>query len=340
LIQQVVFRRYGPPDVLEIREAERPIPGPGEVGIVVGAAGVNFADVLARMGLYPDAPRPPLVPGFEVAGVVDAVGVGVTQIRAGDRVVALTRFGGYATYVTVPADYAFPLSPGVSDCDAAALPVNYLTAYLAVCRFANVAEGETVLIHGAGGGVGIAATQLACRRAAIIIGTASVSKHERLRGFGVAHTIDSAAPDMDREVRLLTKGRGVDVALDSIGGASFRTSYRLLAPLGRLVIYGVSSIAPGRRRNWWHAARTVMAMPSFKSMSLMNRNRGVFGLNLAHLWDERGQLSAAMAFLLEELRQGHVRPVVAKTFPLKQAADAHHYLQSRASVGKVILSTT
>ncbi len=337
-MQQVVFRRYGAPDVLEICETTRPSPRAGEVGIVVRAAGVNFADVLARMGLYPDAPKPPLVPGYEVAGVVDTIGPGVAHLREGDRVVALTRFGGYATHVVAPAAYVFPIPPSVGDIDAAALPVNYLTAYLALHRFANIAPGETVLIHGAGGGVGIAATQLAGQRRATIIGAASAAKHRALRDLGVHHTIDSRGADIAREVRRLTNNRGVDVVLDPIGGRSFETSYRLLAPLGRLIVYGVSAIAPGRRRNWWHAGRTVLQMPSFKPLSLMNRNRGVFGLNLAHLWDERQQLAAAMQILLEELREGTLRPVVARTFPLQHAAEAHQYLQSRANLGKVVLT--
>jgi NADPH:quinone reductase-like Zn-dependent oxidoreductase len=337
-VHQVVFDRYGGPEVLSIREATRPALAPGDVGIAVSAAGVNFADVMARMGLYPDAPKPPLVLGYEVAGVVDAVGPGIRHLHGGDRVVALTRFGGYATHVVVPADYVFPIPPSVSLADAAALPVNYLTASLALYRLANLAAGETVLIYGAGGGVGIAATQLARRRRARIIGTASTAKHDALRAVGVDHPLDPAVDDLVREVRRLTKDRGADVVLDPIGGKSFGISYRLLAPLGRLVVYGVSAIAPGRRRNWWHAGRAVMQMPSFKPLSLMNRNRGVLGLNLAHLWEERDQLAATMLPLLGDLHEGRLQPVIGRTFPLARAAEAHHYIQSRANVGKILLT--
>src|SRR5437762_8894007 len=184
-MRQIVIARYGAPEVLEPREAPTPVPAEGEVRIAVRAAGVNFADVLGRIGLYPDAPKLPFVAGYEVAGRVDAVGSGVTRIAVGDRVVALTRFGGYATEVVVPASYVFPFHPELSDAEAAALPVNYLTALLALYRLANVMAGETVLVHGAGGGVGIAAIQLARLRRATIIGTASSSKHEALRSFGV-----------------------------------------------------------------------------------------------------------------------------------------------------------
>ena len=337
-MQDVVFSRYGPPEVLQLRTGDSRNVGTREVRIAVTAAGVNFADVMARMGLYPDAPRPPLVLGYEVAGVVLQVGDGVGHIAPGDRVVALTRFGGYATEVNVSAAYAFPIPPNVSDQAAAALPVNYLTASLALYRLANIVAGETVLIHGAGGGVGIAAIQLARNRQARIIGTASAAKHEAIRALGVEHTIDYRRQDVVEEVRRLTGGRGVDVVLDPIGGKSFDASYRLLAPLGRLVIYGVSAVAPGTTRSWWHAARAVIAMRRFKPLSLMNRNKGIFGLNLAHLWDEREQLAAAMRALLHDLRAGHLEPVIARSFPLEEAAAAHHHLQAHANIGKVLLT--
>src|SRR5262249_18656403 len=158
-MRQAVIARRGGPEVLQIRDAPDPTPGPGHVRIAVRAAGVNFADVMARLGLYPDAPPLPAVVGYEVAGVVDAVGAGVTGLRPGDRVLALTRFGGYASAVVVSAAQTFATPASLTDIEAAAVPVNYLTAFIALYRLANVGAGETVLIYGAGGGVGIAATQ-------------------------------------------------------------------------------------------------------------------------------------------------------------------------------------
>jgi NADPH:quinone reductase-like Zn-dependent oxidoreductase len=289
--------------------------------------------------LYPDAPKPPVVVGYEVSGIVDALGPGVTRHRAGERVVALTRFGGYADRVVVPEGFAFRIPDTLDFVDAAAIPVNYLTAFIALYRMTNVTAGETVLIHGAGGGVGIAATQLARLRGARIIGTASASKHAAIREHGVEHAIDYRTANVPAEVRRLTDGRGADVVLDPIGGRSFADSYRLLAPLGRLVMYGVSSIAAGERRSIWRALTTMLQMPRFKPLSLMNQNRGVFGLNVGHLWDERRQLADAMMFLLGEVGAGRLRPVVARTFPLERAADAHRFIQSRSNIGKVILTT-
>jgi NADPH:quinone reductase-like Zn-dependent oxidoreductase len=336
-MRQIVITRYGTPEVLQVREAPDLSPGADEVRIAVHAAGVNFADVMARLGLYPDAPKPPVVVGYEVAGVVDAIGRGVTDLREGDRVVALTYFGGYATQAVVPAGFAFAIPDALSAVDAAAIPVNYLTAYLALYRLANVTAGETVLIHGAGGGVGIAATQLARLRGATILGTASSTKHDAILRGGVDHAIDYRHVDVVSEVRRLTRDRGADVVLDPLGGASFRDSYRLLAPLGRLVVYGVSALATGERRNWLHALTTLVRMPRFSPLSMMNRNRGVFGLNLGHLWDERDKLADAMTFLLGEVAGKRLHPIVARTFPLDRAADAHRFVQSRSNIGKVVL---
>ena len=338
-MRQVVIVRHGAPDVLQSREIADPVPADGEIRIAVRAAGVNFADVLARLGLYPDAPKPPMVVGYEVSGVVDAVGPNVTTHRAGDRVVALTRFGGYADRVVVPADFAFTVPSQLDHPSAAAIPVNYLTALIALYRMANVSPGETVLVHGAGGGVGIAATQLAKLRGATVLGTASASKHDAIRALGVDHAIDYRRGDVVGDVRRLTNGRGVDIVLDPIGGRSFADSYRLLAPLGRLIIYGVSSMAAGQRRSLLRAVAALVRMPRFKPLSLMDHNRGVFGLNLGHLWDERALLAEAMQLLIDDVAAARLRPIVARTFPLEQAAEAHRFMQARSNIGKVILTT-
>ena len=321
-----------------MREREDPVPAPGEVRIRVRAAGINFADVLARLGLYPDAPKPPMVVGYEVAGRVDAIGADVTGFAPGDRVMAMTRFGGYSDVVVAPAALCFVFPDRLSDAEAAAVPVNYLTAAIALYRMAALAPKETVLIHNAGGGVGVAATQLARLRRAQVIGTASAAKHDALRAFGVEHTIDYRHANVVDEVRRITKGRGVDVVLDPIGGSSFMGSYRLLAPLGRLIVFGLSAAAPGERRSWWQAFRAWRSTPRFDPLSMINRNRGIFGLHVGHLWDEREKIAPLMEMLLSELRAGRLDPVVAKTFPLERAADAHELLEGGHVRGKVVLT--
>lgn len=323
-----------------MEERQRPAaePGPGAVRIRVKAAGVNFADVLARLGLYPDAPKPPVVVGYEVSGYIDAVGPGPSRHDVGRHVVALTRFGGYADMVVVPGDLAFNVPPNLSHNEAAAIPVNYLTAVVGLHRMANLKAGETVLVHNAGGGVGIAAMQIARLRRGIVIGTASAAKHNALRSLGIDHVIDYRTADVEAAVMDLTRGRGVDVVMDPIGGESLAASYRMLAPLGRLIAYGVQDMVGGEHRNVLRTLASLWNTPRFNPMSMISENRGVFGLNLGHLWSERRFLQSAMEALLTDFGSGRLKAVVAKAFPLGRAADAHRYLQDRANVGKVVLT--
>jgi NADPH:quinone reductase-like Zn-dependent oxidoreductase len=338
-MRQVWITKRGGPQVLEVREAPDPIPGPGEVLIEVAAAGVNFADVMARMGLYPDAPPLPCVVGYEAAGTVAALGPGTPPgLEVGTRVLALSRFGGYSDRLVAPGVQVAPIPAGLSFEQAAAIPVNYLTAWLMLVHLGNVRAGDRVLVHAAGGGVGQAAVQIARWREAEIFGTASPSKHDRLRAAGVQHCIDYTQQDFEAEVRRLTGGRGVDLVLDAVGGTSFRKSYRSLAPLGRLFLFGASSAAPGERRQIWSAVRALLSMPRFRSVPLMNDNRGVFGVNLGHLWGDVERLRGMLTEILELVGSGVLSPVVDGSFPFADAAAAHARLQSRQSFGKVLLT--
>jgi NADPH:quinone reductase-like Zn-dependent oxidoreductase len=189
-VRAVVLTGRGGPEVLQVQERPDPPVGPGQVRIAVRASGINFAETMARVGLYPDAPPTPCVLGYEVAGVVEAVGDGVEGHALGDRVMAVTRFGGQAELVTVPAEQALPLPERLGFEQGAAFPVNYGTAYAALMIMGSLREGDRVLIHAAAGGVGIAATQIARNVGAEVFGTASASKHEAIRAQGVAHAID------------------------------------------------------------------------------------------------------------------------------------------------------
>ncbi|HEX8394280.1 MAG TPA: medium chain dehydrogenase/reductase family protein [Longimicrobium sp.] len=337
-MRQVWITRAGGPEVLQVREAADPEPGAGEVRIRVAAAGVNFADVLARMGLYPDAPPLPAVVGYEVAGVVDRVGAGVQGVREGDRVGALTRFGGYSDVVCVHAGQATPLPDALSFQAAAAIPVNYLTAWIMLVHLGNVQAGDRVLVHAAAGGVGQAAIQICRWRGAEVIGTASAAKHARLREAGVAHCIDYTTQDFAAEVKRITGGNGVDIALDAVGGESFRKSYQCLAHLGRMYVFGVSSFAPGKKRSIPAALRGLMQMPRFSPIPMMNANRGVHGVNLGHLWHRTDLLSRMQTQIMALVNDGTFTPVVDQTFPLERAGDAHAFLQDRRNFGKVLLT--
>jgi NADPH:quinone reductase-like Zn-dependent oxidoreductase len=336
-MRSVWITRTGPPEVLEVRDGPDPAPAAGQALIRVRASGVNFADVMARLGFYPDAPPRPCVVGYEVAGTIEALGPGADGgLRPGARVVALTRFGGYAEAVAVPTAQIFPLDDAMPFEDAAAIPVNYLTAVLMLRHFGNVKRGERVLVHAAAGGVGMAAIQLCRIAGAEVIGTASAAKHATLRDAGVAHAIDYRTQDFEAEVRRITGGRGVDIVLDATG--AFRKSYRCLAPLGRLVCFGMSGASTGLAPSWLSAAKRIATLPWFHPIRLMNDNRAVIGVNLGHLWDRIELLRDEMLALLADWKAGRIRPVVGKTFPLVDAAGAHRYLQERQNVGKVVLT--
>jgi NADPH:quinone reductase-like Zn-dependent oxidoreductase len=323
---------------------ERPDPpvGPGEVRIAVKAAGVNFADTMARLGLYPDAPKPPCVMGYEVSGEIESVGEGVASHAVGNRVFAGTRFNGFAELVTVPAEQAFSLPESLSFEQGAALVVNYATAYAAMSVMGSLREGDRVLIHAAAGGVGIAATQIARNARAEIFGTASASKHDAIREQGVFHPIDYRTLDFETEVMRITDGEGVDLIIDAMGPTSFRKDYRLLRPGGRLVMYGLSEATKEGKRNLPATLRSLVRMPTatipwWKSLNVMNENKGVFGLNMLKWWDEEGSLDRALLPLLPDLEAGRLVPVVAASLPFEQAGDAHMLIGERRNVGKVVL---
>ncbi len=336
-MKQIWIPKIGGPEVLQLQDAPDPEAKSGEVRIRVKAAGINFADLLARQGLYPDAPKLPAVVGYEVAGVVDQMGAGV-EFKVGDRVGAITRFGGYSDTVVVPNAFVFPLPPKLSFEQAAAIPVNYLTAWLMLVQQGNVQKGDKVLIHAAAGGVGQAALQICRWRGAEVFGTASAGKHARLKELGVAHCIDYHRQDFEAEVKRITSGRGVEVILDAVGGESYRKSYNCLASLGKLMMFGISSFSSGDSRSLVSVAKGFLQMPSFKPIPLMNDNRGVMGFNLGHLWDRQDLLNRSLAEILTLVAGGVFQPLVDKSFPLERAAEAHAYIHAHKNFGKVLLS--
>ena len=331
-MRAVVITKHGGPGVLQVREQPDPRLGPGEVRIDVAAAGINFADVMARMGLYPDAPKTPCVVGYEVAGTVLEIGEGVQAPRVGERVIASTQFGGYASQVVVPARDVVPLPEQLSFEQGAAIPVNYGTAWAALLGFGSLQAGERVLVHSAGGGVGIAATQIAKRTGAEVYGTASPAKHARCEEIGVDHAIDYTRAGWEKGLPRF------DVILDAVGGRSFRTSYDLLRPGGRLVAFGASSLVSGQRRNIATALRTVISMPRFNLIKQMSESKAVIGLNMLSLWKDRGTLEPWIAPLREMLDDGTIKPVVAGEFPFEQAGAAQSMITERRNVGKVVLT--
>src|SRR6516162_4289669 len=278
-MRAVVITKHGGPEVLQVQERPDPPVGPGEVRIAVRAAGINFADTLARTGLYPDSPKVPCVVGYEVAGEVESVGAGVASVTPGDRVLAGTRFNGQAELVTVRESMVYKLPEELSFEEGAAFPVNYATAQAGLVVMGGLKESERVLIHAAAGGVGIAATQIAKRIGAEVFGTASASKHDAIREQGVDHPIDYRNQDFAEEVRRLTGNEGIDVAFDALGPSSFRKDYRLLRQGGRLIMYGASEVQTGESRSVPAALRTLgkspfSSMPWWKGLGVITKTRG------------------------------------------------------------------
>jgi len=338
-MRQIWITKAGTPEVLQVREAPDPEPKSGEVRIRVEASGVNFADILGRLGIYPDLPPIPVVPGYEISGRVDSVGAGVDASRVGRDVFALTRFGGYADVVCVPVGQVFDRPAGLSALEAAAIPVNYFTAWQLCVVMGSLKRGETVLVHSVGGGVGIAATQIAKHIGATVIGTASAVKHAEMRALGVDHLIDYRTEDFEARTREITNGRGVELILDAIGGDSWKKGYRILAPTGRLGAFGISAAASGKERSMFGMLGLLAGTPwlQFNPLSLMNANKGVFGVNLGHMWSEVERLRGWADQLLDLWRQGAIKPKIARTFPFDEAAQAHHFIQDRKNIGKVLL---
>jgi len=337
-MRAVWITRPGGPEALEIRETADPEPGPGQVRIRVGAAGLNFADVMAAQGLYPDAPKRPCVVGYEVSGMVDALGEGTQGHAVGQRVLALTHFGGHADVVCVPAEQVLPIPDAMSFEEAAAIPVNYLTAYHMLFRVACVRPGERVLVHMAAGGVGIAVLQL-CRTVPTVVtfGTASAAKHDVLRAEGCTHPVDYRSEDYVARVRELTGGEGVDIVLDPLGGRDWKRGLRLLRPVGHLIAYGFANLSAGERRSLARLARHVSGVPLLTPLGLMDRNHTVSGVNLGHLWDRRDLLREELDAVLALWRSGTVKPRIDGVYPFSRAAEAHRRLSGRSNVGKVVL---
>lgn len=342
-MRAVVITKNGEPEVMQVQERPDPGVGPGEVRIAVEAAGITFADLLARTGMYPDAPKPPCVIGYEVAGEVESVGAGVESFAVGDRVMAGCQFGGYAELVVAGEADVMPLPESLSFAQGAAIPVNYATAYAGVVMMGGLREGDRLLLQAAAGGVGIAATQIAKARGAVIFGTASASKHAAILAQGVTHAIDYRNQDFEAEVMRLTNGEGIDVAFDAIGPSSFRKDYRLLRPGGRLICFGLSEAQTGQGRNLpglvkGLAGMTTATMPWWRSLQIMNENKGVFGLNMLAWWKADGSLTRVIDPLAADLAAGALVPLVAESFPFERAADAHRFIHERRNVGKVVLT--
>jgi NADPH:quinone reductase-like Zn-dependent oxidoreductase len=336
-MRQVVTTRNGGINVLRVEEKPEPQPGAGELVIGVRAAGLNFADILARQGLYPDGPAKPCVMGYEVSGVVDSVGENVDRSLVGKSVIAMTRFGGQSEKVVVQEKQILEKPESLSFEQAAAIPVNYLTAYALLVVMGGLRKGESVLIHNAGGGVGLAALDIAKKIGAVTYGTASPAKHEFLRERGLDHPIDYRNQDWLPILKELTEGRGVELVIDPIGGSHWKKSYNALRHTGRLGMFGVSAASATGVKGKLKLIKAAVQMPRFHPLGLLNKNRSVFGLNLGHLWHESEKVAEWVQAIMNGVNEGWIRPHVDRAFSFDQAGEAHAYMEARKNIGKVVL---
>ncbi|MFB6286357.1 MAG: medium chain dehydrogenase/reductase family protein [Candidatus Bipolaricaulia bacterium] len=333
--RRVVVTQYGDPDVLQVVTSETPEPAWGEVRIRVEATGLAFADILMREGLYPGTPSVPFAPGYDVVGVVDQRGEGVADWQPGDRVAALTVFGGYADYLTWPAADLVPVPDGLSAGEAVSLVLNGTTADQMLHRVASVQPGGRILVHGAAGGVGTLMLQLARLDDITVYGTASTPKHDLIRELD-ATPIDYRSQDFVERVHKLTNGEGVDAAFDPIGGANWRRSYRTLKRGGHLVTYGLSAALQARGRQRRLAMLTSMArlgwlklLPDARRVSFYS----ITGLKAKHPAWFRDDLQN----LFQLCGTGRIAPVIGESLPLERAGSGHDLLENARVSGKIVL---
>lgn len=322
-MRAVAISEYGDPDVLDVIDRDRPSPDAGELLIEVDAAGINFADLQQRMGTYVGGPEPPFVPGFEVAGRVVEAGDGVS-IPEGTTVAGTCKGGGYAEYAIADARSVFPVPTGLSAAEAAGVTVHFLTAHGCLFDRGGLESGERVLIHAAAGGVGSAAVQLAATAGAEVFGTASSEeKLEHIRSLGCDHAINYEQTDFADEIATVTDGDGIDLIIDGVGGDVFRSSMDALAHFGRLVTMGIATHDPA----------------SASSLDLLYNNQQVIGFHLGNtIARDPERALAPLSVLLERLAGGELEVVIGREYPLEQAAEAHRWIESRSSIGKVILT--
>jgi NADPH:quinone reductase-like Zn-dependent oxidoreductase len=326
--------RYGGPEELVLRDRPDPSPGPGEVLVRAAAIGVNFADLFARAGSYPNTPKPPFVPGMEVSGIVEAVGAGVSSVAPGAAVVAVPIFGGYAERVACRESNVFRLPDGADLVEAAAMPVAFLTARYAIAE-AQVRPGETVVVTAAAGGVGTALLQLLARvpaKSVALVG--SEKKFALCRELGADRVGLYAAA---RRADILGDAR-VDVVIDAIGGATFRALWPRLARGGRYVLYGFAAASGKRGVAKLQALRELVAMGFLSPYSFVSACRTLIGFNLSLLPNRLAELRAAADEIFLDWKAGRVRPILGPRFEFERLPDAHRALASRKTEGKVVVT--
>ena len=339
-MKSVILTKYGPPEVLKVKEFDTPEPSSNEVRIKVHYAGINFAEIMARMKLYPGGPKPGSTLGGEVSGIIEAMGQDVKDLKIGQKVMGLSLNGSYSSHVCMDSNSIIPLPDNFNLDEAAAFPVIYITAYMMMFDLGNLQDGDTFLIHGAGGGVGTAAIQLAKTKNIKIIGTSSSWKHSKLIDMGVDKCIDYNTDNTEQEIMNFTNGKGVDLVIDPVGAKNWKLSYKCLARMGKLIIYGDQNLVKGERLNPFVAMKELYSMPKYRPMDLMANNKVVMGYHLGRFKGHEWKVKRSIDNLIDLINKNDIHPVIDSKFSFNEAPEAHRHIQNRKNFGKVLLDFT
>ena len=335
-MRKVVYPRAGGVETIQIVEESDPVPQSDQVCVRIHRAGINFAELMMRQGLYGSSPDFPFTPGYEASGVLIGVGDRVENLKQGDRVLAMTGFGGYSEKVCLDARRVIHIPDSVSFDQAAAIPVTYGTAFHMLVHLGRISKGDSVLIHHAAGGVGTAVAQI-CRSfgSSLIVGTASTPKRDFVESMGMRF-VDREREDFEEVCKDLTDGKGVHHAIDPVGGRHLLRSYKSLRKGGKLYYFGASAAVKGERRSRLSELRMWWGMPRFDPLKLMTSNKAVFGVHMGLLEDET-VFKGHLASLSEMLEKGEIDPVIDSVWRFENVADAQMHMHNRKNRGKVLL---
>ena len=335
-MRKIVYTRAGGVETIEIVEDSAPVPKSDQVCVRIHRAGINFAELMMRQGLYGSSPDFPFTPGYEASGIVIGVGDQVDTLKEGDRVLAMTGFGGYSEKVCLEAKRVIPIPDSVSFDQAAAIPVTYGTAFHMLVHLGRISKGDSVLIHHAAGGVGTAVAQI-CEAfgASLVVGTASAPKRDFVESMGMRF-VDREREDFEEVCKDLTGGKGVHHAIDPVGGSHLLRSYKSLRKGGKLYYFGASAAVKGEKRSRLSEMRMWWGMPRFDPIRLMTSNKAVFGVHMGLLEDE-SVFKGHLASLSKMLEEGGIDPVIDSVWRFENVADAQMHMHNRKNRGKVLL---
>lgn len=339
-MKSIILTKYGAPEVLQVKDLGNPSPKDDEVLIKVHYAGINFAEIMARMKLYPGGPKPGAILGGEISGVIQKLGKNVKDLKVGDKVMGLSLNGSYSSHVCMKSESLIPLPKNFQLDEAAAFPVIYITAYMMIYDLGNLQDGDTFLIHGAGGGVGTAAIQLAKSKNVKIIGTSSSWKHEKLYKLGVDKCFDYNKKNLEQNIMEYTNDKGVDLVIDPVGSKNWKLSYRCLSKMGKLIIYGNQSFVKGDKLNLYASFKEICSMPKYKPIDLMANNKIVMGYHLGRFKGHEWKIKRSIKNLISMINKYDIHPIIDKKFRFDEVPAAHRYIQNKKNFGKVLIDFT